>query len=395
MPENKKYNVVMFSMSSYFEWQPNWKGGVINRNYFVLQQLLKDKRVNKVLQVDFLPFNMRTFGKELLKAKIYKKDNNTIYKSLGAKTNKITDELFVHSTVKSWPINWGYQKSIKKALTSLNMQDDLLVFSYNPLFTKIFNKKRFPCEKTIFEAVDNWLEHPNFAKAKYQERLEKNYIDIAECADHVFTVSDDLRGLFESRENVKWVPNGVDFDHWQVKEGKELKDFKDIKKPIVGYHGILQERLDQDLLSYLANNNPDIDFVLIGWKWGRTDFSKIENYANVHFLGQKNYEELPQYINKFSVAIIPHKIDQFTKSMNPLKIYEYLAAGKQVVSTPVAGLELFENDIKVGNTKQEFNQHVLDLLKKNKSNKEGQNKIAQDHTWQKRLDSMFEKIKKS
>jgi len=125
----------------------------------------------------------------------------------------------------------------------------------------------------------------------------------------------------------------------------------------------------------LANNNPDIDFVLIGWKWGRTDFSKIENYANVHFLGQKNYEELPQYINKFSVAIIPHKIDQFTKSMNPLKIYEYLAAGKQVVSTPVAGLELFENDIKVGNTKQEFNQHVLDLLKKNKSNKEGQNKF--------------------
>lgn len=363
MPAKKKYNLIMFSMCAYFEWQPAWKnGGIVNRNYFMLQQMLKDERINKVLNVDFLPFNFRVTVKEYLKAKIYKKDAETLFKTRSSKTNQITEKLFVYSTIKSWPFKLGLFRDLKKILERLNMTEDLVVVSYDPLFPEVLNKKKLDSAFTIFETVDNWLSHPNFAHKKYQARLKKGYERIRYLADHIFTVADDLQDLFARQSNVSWLPNGVDFAHWSGATGKVPKDMQNISQPIVGYHGILQDRFDQDLLSYLANNNPEVNFVLVGWKWPNQDFSKIANYQNVHFLGQKNYQELPNYVANFAVALIPHKIDKLTKSMNPLKIYEYLAAGKQIITTPVAGIENFSDLIKSANSYEEINNLLLSAI---------------------------------
>lgn len=375
----------MFSMSAYFEWQPGWHGGVVNRNYFMLQQLLKDERVNKVLHIDFMPHRFRYFAKELIKAKPYKKDPETLQKGFLNKTNKITNKLYVHSTVR------GVSK-IKSIIKKLDFDKNLIIWSYDPFVTKIFNKQKFPSDLTIFDAVDNWANHPNYAGQA--DKLKNNYKIIRDQADHILTVSNELRNLFDKKENVHWVPNGVDYQLWQNADEESPKDLKKIKKPIIGYHGILQERLDQELLSYLANNNPDKSFVLLGWKWDRADFSLLENYNNVHFLGHKIYDQLPKYVNKFDACIIPHLIDEFTTSMNPLKLYEYLSCGKPVISTKIAGLELFDKMVFQAKDKEEFNIVLNQALKQDSKDKQKKRRQdAKKHDWQKRIDQVFEIIK--
>ena len=375
----------MFSMSAYFEWQPGWHGGMVNRNYFMLQQLLKDERVDKVLHIDFLPHRFRYFAKELLKAKPYRKDSETVQKGFLNKTNKITNKLYVHSTVR------GVGK-IKSLIKELDFNKNLIIWSYDPFVTKVFNKQKFPSKITIFDAVDNWASHPNYAGQA--GKLRNNYKTIRDQADYVFTVSDGLRNLFDQKENVHWLPNGVDYEFWQ-KVDKELpKDLKKVPRPIIGYHGILQERLDQDLISYLANNNPDKSFVLLGWKWDRAAFDLLENYKNIYFLGHKIHDQLPKYVNHFDVAMIPHQIDEFTKSMNPLKLYEYLACGKPIISTKIAGLELFDKLIYQAPNRAEFDELLNKSLKEGSKDKVAlRKKEAKKHDWQKRIDYIFEIIK--
>ncbi len=190
------------------------------------------------------------------------------------------------------------------------------------------------------------------------------------------------------------MPNGVDFEHWSQVSGDLPRDMQKIKKPIVGYHGILQDRFDQDLLSYLANNNPEINFVLVGWKWPNQDFSKIANYQNIHFLGQKKYQELPNYVANFDIALIPHKIDGFTRSMNPLKIYEYLAAGKQIVATPVAGIEEFKDLIKSADSYEEIN-HLLEKSLGDLENIKPDifQQAVKEYDWQKKLAKFLAVVK--
>ena len=383
--KNEKYNIVMFSMSAYFEWQPSWHGGVINRNYFILQQLLKDERVNKILHIDYVAPGFRYFFKELLKARPYKKNPETVYKSSLTKVNKVTDKFYVCSSLNN--IN-----KIKKIINFLNLNKNLIIWSYDPFKFKIFSDK-YPGKYKVFDTVDNQMEHPNY-KNKIN-KLKKGYEYIKNNADYIFTVSNDLRRIFDKQDNVTWLPNGVNNNHWQNKTDSQLKDLKNIPKPIIGYHGIIQERFDQELISYLANNNPDKSFIFVGWKWKRVDFSLLDNYKNIYFLGHKNFDELPKYVNNFDVAIIPHKIDEFTKSMNPLKIYEYLATGKPIVSTQIAGLEPFEELVYISKNYEEFNNNINQAIKDdNKDIISKRISTAKKHDWKNRIDKIFNIISK-
>jgi len=103
------------------------------------------------------------------------------------------------------------------------------------------------------------------------------------------------------------------------------KDLENIPKPIIGYLGIIQQRIDIDLLEYLAQKNPDKSFVLIGPLWPvyfrklrkpAIEIKRLEKYKNIYLLGRKKYQQTPVYINNFQVAICPHKIDKFIKSTN-------------------------------------------------------------------------------
>jgi len=128
------------------------------------------------------------------------------------------------------------------------------------------------------------------------------------------------------------------------------------------------------------------------WKKAKTD--RLKKMPNVHFLGPISYHDLPELYNYFDIGIIPHQITKFTKSMNPLKMYEYLACGLPVVTTPVAGTDQFRKFIKVAETRTDFIAALKHYLADpgDQVEKEKRRQAVRGHSWQNRLDRMFKII---
>jgi glycosyltransferase involved in cell wall biosynthesis len=412
MQEQKKLNIIMFGMSNYTDWQH----GIANRNYHVLQTLAKIERVGKIVAIDFLPigFNwerkVKYFYRNLLKGvkacdakkRIYVGSGETRFGDLTSRCYQITSKIYVYSSINRLNIILSELAKIKERLEL----DNLIVWSYNPFIADLQKiKQALDVKSVIFDAVDDWSKHSVYRDKK--EILENNYQKIKKEADIIFTVAKELaEGLFGGSVatpptppyqggGVHWIPNGVDVEHFS-KKLKIPDDLKNIKKPIIGYEGVIQDRLDIDLIKYLAQKNQDKSFVFVGWLWRGLDEiinHEFANLENVIFLGRRTYDELPAYIQAFDVAIIPHKVDEFTKSMNPLKMYEYLACGKPIVSTDVSGVGEFANFIKVADSKEEFSKYINEALgQDNEELKQKRVEAVARHSWEDRVDRMLEII---
>lgn len=395
MQENKvlKFDIIMFCMS---EWQDWYKKGVVNRNWHVLNQLLNKASVGKILAVDFLPYTKKRALRSYLENQLFGVGGRIIKRYFTSQLRQIADNFFVYSQVDSAFRKEAkvYQK-IENVLKWLGFQN-LILWSYFPMFCGYFDA--FDAKLKVFDAVDNWIEHPNFKN--YRRRLQENYNMIDQKADLIFTVSRDLVQLFPNNKCVHWVPNGVDVEHFSstlrtLSSEREVQNLEllDIPHPIIGYAGIIQDRVDLKLIKYLAEQNPDKSVVLVGMIWPEANIELIENMKNVYLLGHKPYQELPKYIQQFDVAIIPHKINEFTRSMNPLKLYEYLACGKPVVTTPIAGVEKFEGLIEIVSTYKEFNQGIQKMLARDNEIQRVQRvNAAKQHSWKSKVNQMFSYI---
>jgi glycosyltransferase involved in cell wall biosynthesis len=127
---------------------------------------------------------------------------------------------------------------------------------------------------------------------------------------------------------------------------------KALKKPVVGFFGLIADWVDIDLIRFLAVSRPDCSFALIGKVV--TDVRTFDDLPNVHLLGQKPYEVLPCYTKAFDVAILPFVSNELTIAANPLKLREYIAAGLPVVSTAIPEAERLRHLIRIGRNKLEF-----------------------------------------
>lgn len=160
-------------------------------------------------------------------------------------------------------------------------------------------------------------------------------------ADIVLTAS---RGLFnqlqDRRSDVVYVPNGVDFTRFAEPPREVPADLPRAAGALIGYHGALGPWFDYDLLSLVAGHRPDDQFVLIGPVSDQARLqAALRRTSNIHYLGEKPYEELPAYVGAFDAAIIPFLVDTITRAVRPLKVLECLAMAKPVVSVPLPELE--------------------------------------------------------
>ena len=161
--------------------------------------------------------------------------------------------------------------------------------------------------------------------------------ELIEAADVVFTGG---YSLFEAKRalhrNVHACPSSVDADHFRRARlgGADPEDQRDIPQPRIGYFGVIDERLDTELLDAVAVRRPDWQIVMIG-PVVKVDPAALPQRPNIHYLGSKPYAELPAYISGWSVALLPFARNQATRFISPTKTPEYLAAGKPVVSTSI------------------------------------------------------------
>ena len=162
---------------------------------------------------------------------------------------------------------------------------------------------------------------------------------LLEHADVVFTGGYSLyeyKRLHSQHRNIHPFPSSVDVPHFAraLEELPEPPDQAGIPTPRVGFFGVIDERMDIELVGELAEMRPDLQIVLIG-PVVKIDPADLPHKPNIHYLGSKSYDELPEYLAGWDVAILPFARNESTRFISPTKTPEYLAAGKPVVSTSI------------------------------------------------------------
>lgn len=208
--------------------------------------------------------------------------------------------------------------------------EDFVTWYYTPM-ALAFSSHLLPVA-TVYDCMD---ELSAFLGAPPQ--LLEQERRLFERADVVFAGGLSLYQAKRTRHaNVQLFPSSIDHEHFQAARLKQTDppDQAHIPHPRIGFYGVLDERLDRDLLRDVAEMHPDWHLVLIGpvVKINEADLPKA---ANVHYLGHKSYAELPLYLANWDVAMLPFARNASTRFISPTKTPEYLAGGKPVVSTPI------------------------------------------------------------
>ncbi len=185
---------------------------------------------------------------------------------------------------------------------------------------------------TVYDCMDELSAFQGADPALPQRERE-----LMRRADLVFTGGYSLHeAKSQHHTDVHAFPSGVDTAHFLPARAPmaEPADQAGIPHPRMGFYGVLDERLDQQLLAAVADLRPDIQFVMIG-PVVKVDPASLPQRKNIHYLGPKIYAELPAYIAGWNVALMPFVLNSSTRFISPTKTPEYLAAGRPVVSTPI------------------------------------------------------------
>ncbi|MFH1701754.1 MAG: glycosyltransferase [Candidatus Zixiibacteriota bacterium] len=218
-------------------------------------------------------------------------------------------------------------------------------------------------------------------------------------SDLLFVVSDRLVET-KSRFNaqIHKLPHGCDFEHFanteKLIDSDIPDDLRNIKGPIIGYYGLIRDWFDFEMLRDIFTRHPEWSLVLIGPC--DTDTSLIDNLPNVHLLGPKPYLKLPNYLKDFDVCIIPYKRTEITINANPLKLLEYMASGKPVITTDLPAVYPYAEGLTITKSTDEMESGIEKLLSgKTVETKSSQISIARENSWASRTDkveSLFKKI---
>jgi glycosyltransferase involved in cell wall biosynthesis len=183
---------------------------------------------------------------------------------------------------------------------------------------------------TVYYCIDDYASYPGMDQVAIQALDD----DLTRKADVVFVAP---RALLEPKRklnpNIHFSPHGVDFELFSQASDPNTPladEVRGLKHPVVGYFGTVGEFVDYDLLAYLVESRPEWTFLFVGLI--AADVSRLRSYPNVIFAGPRPYETLPRWAACFDVAIYAHQVNRQTKHSNPLKLREYLATGKPVVS---------------------------------------------------------------
>lgn len=232
-------------------------------------------------------------------------------------------------------------------------------------------------DRKIFDCLDLYdsLTEKNSATLGDFERK------LLDWADVTTVTSKYLFELHSGKSHCELVGNGCDFNHFTDGAIQKTRNFQ--KQPIIGYVGAVSDWFDIDLLYNAARENKNYIFEIYGSTSERSkSLGKIPK--NVIFQGEVPYAELPKIVARFSVAIIPFKNDDLSKSIDPVKVYEYLASGKPIVSSYLPELKKFNHlDVCITETKDEFAYSIKKMLSTsdNPERIASRRKFAKVHDW--------------
>jgi glycosyltransferase involved in cell wall biosynthesis len=240
----------------------------------------------------------------------------------------------------------------------------------------------------VYYCIDNYAALPD-VDGREIARMDEV---LARKADQVFVSSPAL--LDPKRKlnpRTVYSPHGVDVELFEQAMDPALpvaEDAKSLRHPIIGFFGVMEAWVDLQLIAYLARSRPEWTFLLIGWV--AVDVTELRSLPNIVFPGTQRYESLPQWAKAFDVAIIPFHQNELVRNVNPLKLREYLATGKPVVSVWMPEVERFADHVGIARTHDVFLQKIEEALSTDSEEKRRARRMAvAGMTWDARVNEVL------
>ena len=295
--------------------------------------------------------------------------------------NMLPEGVFYRAAVK---FNEGIvAKRLKKVIKHLNIKDYIYINSYNytyPTFHQLIKPVL-----TVYHCVDPLVEEYQIRHGLISEDIVVKSVDLVICTSK--QLRDSKKKL---NGNSFFIPNAANITHSQKALDPQLSVasiLADIKKPVIGYFGNIERRIDYNLLSELLQQNPDKNFVFVGPI--DTDYlhHPVFKASNISLKGAVPYEEMPAVLKGFDVAIIPFKKDDVSNAIFPLKLFEYLGSGRPVVSTDFnIDLREFTGDtVNYCSSVAEFSEALNTALNDTADLQQKRLAVAAENTWEHRI----------
>ncbi len=309
--------------------------------------------------------------------------------------------LWVYRSANAWPISgkaplgnitFALRKwQLRRALARLDMKRPILwVFRYDlgEMIGHLHEKL------VIYHAVDEYSAYA-LADEKnaetHRQRIRQMEQDILGLADLVFVSSASLLQTKRPyNENAYFVPNGVNYEHFAAPQQLPA-DVVAIPGPRIGYVGSINEKIDLSLLAAIARYRPDWRLLMIGPAlFKKPDaIDALRALPNVHFLGRKQVSELPAYMHACDVCLMPYAHNAWTDNINPLKLYEYLATGRPIVSTNIPAVQDFRDVIHIADNEDAFIRAIVRAMAETSAEAIARRqRIARQNTWEQRVETL-------
>ena len=274
-----------------------------------------------------------------------------------------------------------------------------ILYLFNPEFNDYVDN--ISHKTLVYHAYDDYSKWDN-----YDTIIAQKEKSILLRADLIFTSSAAVKQRLEEisgRNDITFLPNGVDYLHFSNPNHQEPKDLATIPHPRVGYVGSINKKIDLALLKKLALKFNKYSFVMVGPinRLDKDDIKELEELhklGNVYFLGNKNAHDLPSYMHNFSINIMLYKTtgNTWASSCYPLKLHEYLAVGKPVISPNIEAVKEFSNVVSIPNCLNDWFDSIsqnIDLQNTANMTTKRQNTAAKN-TWENRIKLILSEIQK-
>jgi glycosyltransferase involved in cell wall biosynthesis len=361
----------------------DWTGDPLSKTH-LMRVLAKD---NRILWVNSLPNRMPTASS---------KDVSRLFRKLKSFTEPVREverNIFVLNPLAIPAYGSEAVVALNQRTLVLQIRKAMRRLGFSNVVDIVFNPAagmvagRLGESELIYYCVD---EYTAFTGAS--NGLKQIEDDLFRRADLVVVSAERL---FESKRhlnpNTHIIRHGTDWRHFRTAVDKATPvpdDIAHLPKPVIGFHGLLADWIDYELIKKIAEHFSQGSVVLIG-KTSVDAAEKVktlDGVANVHFLGRKPYDALPAYCKGFDVAINPFAINELTLAANPLKVREYLAAGLPVVSTDIPEVRIL-NDIRIGVEPSGFIARIEQALASPTPRKEVSERIRHE-SWEARVEEL-------
>lgn len=382
-----KPDLVMF-------WKQNDSGIYGRRSDMIMKHLLEANRFGRILQFDS-PINLEDLSKMVERA------DGPLHPAALTVTQAYRNKLGLNDTKRHFLRTFIWSDTFRNSEiiegTSMNVyptyvEEQMSLLKFDPEntiawvcpvvqdFPRII--KQIPFQHIVCDIID---DQRAFDLSQTERRLvEENYEAILPVSDVVMTnCQPNVDSFAPLTKTIHFVPNGTEIPPDDLPMPEALQD---IPRPIAGYVGHLQDRIDWDLLDEAAHHIPDVSFVIAGGGALQENIDRLNQRPNVHFVGVVPYEKVKAYIQHFDVCIVPHKGSDLTKRMNPLKVYNYFAAKKPIVTTEVANIDGSMNPyIRFAKNAGELAVYIKDCLAEPQITDERYMEVLDEITWQSRI----------